>query len=305
MTDADTLLQLTLEVPTDLADDLTVALGDLSPEGFEQDDGDLQHAPGASAPPPGRVRFTLYGPGEEGERLRAGLTALVASLGENASRVSLAVEARPNQNWREVWKVHFQIQHIDRFVIRPSWLDYAPAAGEHVIHLDPGSAFGTGLHESTRLCLRALAALADAGERPATVVDFGCGTGILALAAGLLFPAATAWCLDNDPLALVACRENAERNGQAERQHLGEVLDATVPLADLMLANVSRPVLLAHADALVTATAPGGVLVLSGLLAGEEVVISEAFAARGAPSVRVTREHDWVAVTCRRGGAAR
>ena len=162
-----------------------------------------------------------YGAGAEGDRLRAGLADVLAGLGYAASNMSLFVETRPNQNWREVWKVNFQIQHIGRFVIRPSWLDYAPGAGEHVIHLDPGSAFGTGLHESTRLCLHAIATLADAGERPATVVDFGCGTGILALAAGLLFPAASAWCLDNDPLALVACQENAERNGQLRRQHLG------------------------------------------------------------------------------------
>ena len=171
-----TLLQLSLTVPVGLAEKVVAHLAELCPEGFEEHDEDG----GAN------TRFVLYGEGPRADALQAQVNELAEALrsGQGAGTpITLGAARIENKNWREAWKVHFQIQHIDRFVIQPSWLEYTPQAGERVIHLDPGGAFGTGLHASTRLCLRALSALDNAGFVPAQTLDFGCGTGILGFGA--------------------------------------------------------------------------------------------------------------------------
>ncbi|MFH2007453.1 MAG: 50S ribosomal protein L11 methyltransferase [bacterium] len=291
MRDPDTLLQLTLTVPMALADDVAGRLAELCPEGFEE-----REAPGEAV-----TRYVVYGVDGKEEALRLQIDALARELGRGPGGALVTVESDSlaNENWREAWKVHFQLQHVDRFVIQPSWLTYEPRPGEHVIHLDPGSAFGTGLHESTRLCLRALAALQAEGFTPARVLDFGCGTGILALGATLLWTGCEVVAVDNDPLAVRACEENVARNGQGARIAAAEALPAAPPWA-LTVANVSRPVLVGLASTLARATAPDGRLVLSGLLEGDREAVEAAYAAAGAETLRVEQEGEWLVMVLRR-----
>jgi len=284
MSEPDTLVKLDLTVPAVAADAVVADLAELSPQGFEQHDGE-----GVSA----LVRFVVYGEPAEATGLGDAMEDLARDLrAVHGPAVRLARSEIPRQNWREAWKEHFTLQRVDRFVIRPSWIDYAPTPTDLLIHLDPGSAFGTGLHETTRLCLRAVAALEAQGLAPDRVLDFGCGTGILGIGACLLWPCRVV-AVDDDPLAISACEENAERNGLARRIHAQEGLPADDRFG-VVVANVSRPVLIDHAERLAHRLAPHGRLVVSGLVLTDREAISAAYAGVGLETVGETQEGDWL-----------
>jgi len=192
------------------------------------------------------------------------------------------VAALPVEDWAESWKRFFHVQHVsERVVIRPSWEPYAAKPGECVIDLDPGMSFGTGHHETTRACLLFLDQLsaADAGR---SVLDAGCGSGILALAARKLgFSPVTAF--DNDPDAVAIARENAGLNGVTDiAWHVGDVATAALT-ADVVVANILASVLIQYAAPLAAAVRPGpaGALVISGILDGQYAAVRAAFKAQG------------------------
>ncbi len=172
------------------------------------------------------------------------------------------------EDWAEAWKEHYHPIRIGRrLLILPAWLP-SPNEGLLPIVLDPGMAFGTGTHPSTQLCLAALEDHLHPGDE---VVDLGCGSGILSIAAVRL-GARQVLALDIDPLAVRITHENAERNGVASQitiraGSLPELLDAGTPPADLMVANILAPVLDEMArQGLARAVRPGGVLILAGVL---------------------------------------
>ena len=124
----------------------------------------------------------------------------------------------PEAEWRDAWKRYFKISRLTRqIVVVPSWESYTPAADDVTIALDPGMAFGTGTHASTQLVLEELQALADGGLYPARVLDMGCGSGILAIAAAKLWPKTSVIAIDNDPIAITATADNAAGNGVGAR----------------------------------------------------------------------------------------
>ena len=176
----------------------------------------------------------------------------------------LRVRTVADADWAETWKEHYVPQRVGRLVVVPSWSSEPVAADEVAITLDPGMAFGTGLHPTTRGCLRLLQELR---PMPATVLDVGIGSGILALAALRLGAQHAVGC-DTDPLAVEAALANAERNGLADRLAASvgtvpAVPDATYPL---VLANLVAAVLVELAPRLAAHLAPGGILLASGII---------------------------------------
>jgi ribosomal protein L11 methyltransferase len=189
--------------------------------------------------------------------------------------------ARPlvEREWRDSYRAHFHAWQFGTLHWVPVWerSGFQLPPGHAVLWLDPGLAFGTGNHETTRLCVERLVSLVRAGSR---VIDAGCGSGILALSAALLGAGELA-AFDSDPEAVRVSRENAEANGLAGRVDffVGDLSRLAGRQADLVLANIQSDVLLRHARELLAAVAPGGALVLSGILAGEIGAVRAAFAA--------------------------
>jgi ribosomal protein L11 methyltransferase len=209
-------------------------------------------------------------------------------------------------DWAEAWKAHFPVLHVGRrMVIRPTWRRHRARAGEVVVALDPGMAFGTGLHPTTRLCLAGLEAVADeagdAGLSGARVLDVGCGSGILAIAA-LKLGASDVLGVDIDPIAIEATLANAALNGLDSRLRArAGSLPSGEPAVELVLANLIASVLVALADALHEAVAPGGRVLASGIFVDREAEVRAAFAAAGLTVVRRWAEGDWVALLAERG----
>lgn len=186
-------------------------------------------------------------------------------------------------DWRESYKAHFHAWRFGRLHWVPVWEreKYVLPPGDAVLWLDPGLAFGTGNHETTRLCVERLVAVAERTGAAGRVIDAGCGSGILALSAVKLgYREVTGF--DNDPEAVRVSEENAALNGLEGRVRFftGDLTSgfADGP-ADVVLANILADVLMRFARQLVAAVAPGGTLVLSGILASECAKVRDAFAA--------------------------
>ncbi len=210
------------------------------------------------------------------------VTPLVRSMLEEAG-VDGEVWTRfiREQDWAEAWKAHFRPQRYGRIVVCPSWLDAELGPGDALVRLDPGMAFGTGDHPTTRACLLALDRYLRPGD---AVLDVGTGSGILAIAAARL-GAGSVLALDIDPACVEVARRNIEDNGLSAkvRVALGSVGDRwpfTTPPSgrfDLVVANIIAKALIELAPALRDAVRPGGLLVLSGIVAERERDVESAF----------------------------
>ena len=185
-------------------------------------------------------------------------------------------------------------------VVKAPWHDLVALPGETVIELDAGITFGSGRHLSTQLCMQALE---DELERDDAVLDVGTGSGVLAIAAAL-FGARSVDAVDIDPAAVRLARVNAERNGVGEmvRVALGTVgPDAPFPGPyDLVIANIIAGVLIELAPALASAVAPGGTLIVGGIIDDKEVSVHEAFAPEKLTLARRIQSEDWVALVWRK-----
>ncbi len=201
-------------------------------------------------------------------------------------------------DWAEAWKEHFPVLRIGRrIVIKPTWRDHAARPGDVILDLDPGMAFGTGLHPTTRLCLAAVESAADRGLLDgARVLDVGCGSGILAIAAAKL-GAASVLGVDTDPIAVEATAANAARNGLADRisARAGSLPSGELGF-DLVLANLIASVLIALAVSLREELRRGGTLLASGIFEDRESDVRAAFEAAGLAVTTHTIEGEWVAL---------
>jgi ribosomal protein L11 methyltransferase len=228
--------------------------------------------------------------------VRAAVAAFAeAGLGVDPAAVR-AQPALPEAEWRDAWKRYFHVARLTRrIVVVPSWErdTFTASAGDVVIDLDPGMAFGTGTHATTRLVLAELERLADGGAAPDRVLDVGAGSGILAIAAAGLWPAARLVAIDNDPIAVAACGENVAANRLA-----GRIACEVTPLAGvdgtfpLVLANIQAHVLRELRADLVARVAAGGTLVLSGLLAPQAPAVAEEYVAAGLTLVAIRTSPD-------------
>jgi ribosomal protein L11 methyltransferase len=274
-----------IDVDEDEADEAGARLFDLGASGVEARD-QTTLARGADG------KVTLIASFEHEDDARA-------ASGQLPRGWSPRVEAVVGDAWRDEWKKYFEPFRIaEGVVVCPPWRQYAPKAGESVLVLEPGRAFGTGLHETTSLVAAVLGE--NVGRfRGMQVLDVGCGSGVLSLVS-LALGAASARAVDVDPDAVLVTRENALRNRMNERLHA----DAC-PVEELagqyaaVVANIEAGVLVALAPALRRRVAPGGLLVLSGILSpdaapGQLDDVRRAYSALKEESV--PRKGEWVAV---------
>ena len=275
-------LILTVHAPAELHELLIAELSDLDFTAFEEAEG----------------RIIAYGPANRWSD--ASRQQVEAWLHGSGLPVSMEEEIAPDINWNERWEASIEPLPVGPFLIVPSWKDVGEApAGLEILQIDPKMAFGTGYHASTRLALRFLPDVVHGGEK---VLDAGCGTGILALAA-LKLGAGSAVGFDFDPWARINAEENAERNGLDGRLVVREGSTETVPERDfdLVLANINRNALLAMLPWLRDARRGDGPIVLAGLLVEDrERVLAEAEAA-GLDLQAEAAEDEWWSCVLRNG----
>lgn len=191
-----------------------------------------------------------------------------------------------NRDWLAEWKKNWQPVAVGRFVIAPPWTEIADAPGRIVIRIEPGMAFGTGTHETTRLCLAAIEQHFAGGS----FLDVGTGTGILAIAAAKMFADARVEACDTDAEAIEIARQNAQANGVAETiEFLVGSVEETTPSADLVCANLTADVILQILPTLISVTC--GKLILSGIL---ETQIEQIVTELG--EVEIIQDGEWIAI---------
>ncbi len=204
-------------------------------------------------------------------------------------------------DWAESWKRFFHVEKISaRVVVRPSWEPYEARPGERVIQLDPGLSFGTGKHATTQACLKFLDALAAENPRR-SVLDMGCGSGILAIGAKLLGFAEVSG-FDNDPDCIRVSEENAAINGVSIPFTLDDLSHPYAP-ADVVVANILAPVLIQFAPQVAGSVAPGpqARLVVSGILDEQYAAVRAAYEAQGLVEVESLLIEIWRSGLFRRG----
>lgn len=228
------------------------------------------------------------------EELRQALYFLGQLRGVSDVRVTNLQE----QDWANAWKEHFQVHRIgERVVIRPPWREHQPEDDDVVVVLDPGMAFGTGLHPSTRLSMLGTEDVVKPGD---TVLDVGTGSGILAIAAVKL-GAVKADTVDVESVAVKATAENAAANGVAgqiavELGSVGEGQPFWGEQYDVVLANIISRILIELSEAIVAHTKPGGKMVLAGIIETREQDVIDAFEAAGAKVINRRFAEDWVSL---------
>ena len=217
------MIRLAVRCGPGAAERVLAELLTLAPGGVEEDEG------------PGWVEYAIYGaPGELPE-----LGSVEAVAGDEA--IEVRSEEVPD-DWADRWRdFHEPVWIADRVLIRPSWLDAGPDADVEVV-VDPGQAFGTGAHPTTRMCVELLLEAADAGEASGTLADLGTGSGVLAIAAAKLgFGPVVA--IDSEPAALEAAKENAAANEVDLEVVRVNVREQVPPLAETVVANLTAPLL--------------------------------------------------------------
>lgn len=256
---------VTIDVELDRAEELAAELMEAGASGVEQRDGEGIPMPGTRQPAAGRALLVAF----FGERAAA-LAAAEASDG--------ALAELPDQDWSESWKRGLEPMRIGRTFVRPSWIPAATPPGMVEVVLDPGMAFGTGTHPTTSLCLAALSERLAA--RPGVrVLDVGTGSGLLAIAARKL-GASLVIGTDNDPVAVRVARENAALNGVDLTFDERDVAAQPGPFG-LVLANILANTLCELAAPIAAQLAPGGVVLLSGILTPQEEEVRSAYLAAG------------------------
>jgi len=257
-----------------------------------------------------------YLPGLDPAGVEAAITAATTALGHLQAFGlrpigDLQTRLVREEDWAEAWKSHFPVLRIGRrLVIRPTWRRHRAKPGDVVVSLDPGMAFGTGLHPTTRLCLAALETLAGEGllargaapDGTARVIDVGCGSGILAIAAAKL-GAGELLGVDTDPIAVEATAANARLNrppGPGPLPDRIQVRRGSLPSGegpfDLVLANLIASLLVELARLLRDEMASGGRIIASGIFRDREGDVRAAFEAAGLRLGRRWAEEDWIAL---------
>ncbi len=298
-------MELAVEADIEAVEAVSEILGRVAPGGtsveptFELVDEGLSARVDPSRPAIVRAYVPARDPAAV-ERATADVAAALAHLQAFGLRPigDLVTRVVHEDDWAEAWKAHFPVLRVGRrLVIKPTWRRHRATDDDVVLALDPGMAFGTGLHPTTRLCLAALEQLADGGSvAGARVLDVGCGSGILSIAAARLGAAAVLG-VDTDPIAVDATIANARRNRVSGLvvAHGGSLPSGDAAF-DVVLANLIASVLIDLAPSLAAELRRGGSLLASGIYVDREGDVRAAFLEAGLEVEERTAEGDWVAL---------
>ncbi|HVV01372.1 MAG TPA: 50S ribosomal protein L11 methyltransferase [Verrucomicrobiae bacterium] len=234
---------------------------------------------------------------QEREAILHGLERL-RDFGLEPGRPAIRMRALRPADWAEAWKRHFKPISIgSRLLIKPGWDRTRPRTGQAVITLDPGLSFGTGQHPTTLFCLREITRAAGARARARSLLDIGTGSGILAIAAAKL-GYTTVSAMDFDPQAVGTARANARRNHvqrriRITRGDIGKFPTRGGPRYDVVCANLISTLLIAQRERILNRAAPGGFVVLAGILATEFEAVRRAYEAAGCELLRSRVQREW------------
>jgi ribosomal protein L11 methyltransferase len=289
-------LEIVVELPAGAAEVMADAVGELT-GGVEIRDAQTIIRVGGGR----SVIMAQCAPEMEADVLAeiAAVAARMKDAGVAVDPLSVRRREAHEDEWRDVWKQYFRATRVGRtFLIRPSW-DLKPAMeGDRVIDLDPGRAFGTGGHATTRLVI---ALAEEIAERPvARFLDLGCGSGILSIAAVRLWPEARGLAVDVDPESVATTEENLALNKVTTVATRVGSLDGVAGASDLVLANIEAGVLAALAADFPARLAAGGAVILSGILVDQADVVLQAFVAAGFALEARRDEDEWAAFRLRR-----
>ncbi len=308
----DAWLELAVTCDPEAVEAVAEILSRVAPGGVSVEPGFtlVDEGLGAAVDPAAPATVRAYLPARDRAAVRGALATVDGALGHLQAFGlreigELQTQVVHESDWAAAWKRHVGVLRIGRgIVIRPTWRRHRRQPGDTVIAMDPGMAFGTGLHPTTRLCLAGIERWADAGllarggarDGHARLLDVGCGSGILAIAAGLL-GAGELVGVDTDPIAVEASLANARRNRLARRLRVRQgSLPAGSGVFDLVVANLIASVLVALAEDLAAELVPGGRLLASGIFIDREAEVRAAFEAVGLRVVDRAAEGDWVAL---------
>lgn len=247
----------------------------------------------------GGVAITLYF--AEDEEGAAKLREAEALLDRHASEIlsRSAEKTEDDSEWLYKWQEYFRPARIgERIVVKPGWEEYEPEEGDLVIEMDPGMAFGSGLHETTSMCIKALEKYTREGAK---VLDVGSGTGILAMAAVML-GAENALGIDIDDEAVRVGAENVARNGLEDRVAIrkGDLMAGVDYDADIIVANLMADLVIKLAPAAAAQLKSGGIFITSGILDIKEEAVTEAVSQAGFDIIEVLADGEWRAVVAGR-----
>ncbi len=313
----DAWLELAVACDPEAVEAVSEILSRVAPGGVSVEPGFtlVDEGLGAAVDPAAPATVRAYLPARDARTVRNATSEVERALGHLQAFGlreigDLRTQVVHESDWAAAWKRHVGVLRIGRgIVIRPTWRRHRRGPGDVVIAMDPGMAFGTGLHPTTRLCLAGIERWADEGlvargrarDGSARLLDVGCGSGVLAIAAGLL-GAGELVGIDTDPIAVEATLANARRNRVARRLRAwrGSVPSGAAPF-DLVAANLIASVLVALAADLAGELVPRGRILASGIFVDREADVRTAFEAAGLRVLHRDAEGDWVALEAERG----
>ena len=309
-----------LKTTTEAEDIVICALADAGVEGAQIEDNvplsesDLQQMfvdiPLTSGPDDGTAYISFYlDEDADADEVLLRVNEELDSLRQFSDIGPCSIErsVTEDRDWINNWKQYFHQFTVDDILVIPSWEEVRPEdEGKKILHIDPGTAFGTGMHETTQLCMRQLKKYVSEG---CEVLDVGTGSGILGIVA-LMLGAGHVFGTDLDPCAMEAVRENLQANGIPEEKMqavIGNLIDdrqtqdrAGYEKYDIAVANILAPVLVALTPQIIRHMKSGAIYITSGILDVKEKIVTDACIDAGLEVIEVTRQGEWVSVTARK-----
>ena len=306
-----TWTEIVCTVPAELIDTVSEYLADLTGSGVCVENLTVDAFSLSEIPESSTAQIKAYLPPDSDSALYlAQIEGFLTMLAQDHPGLTVSppeLSSVSSQDWSTSWKANFKPLRVGRrLLIVPTWEEACSGPDDIVLRIDPGMAFGTGGHETTRLCLELLEEIMDAMPTlvsPA-VLDLGTGSGILAMAAEQL-GAGSVLAVDIDPLAVEVARENLALNGMADQVRCETTpLEALEGEFDVILANILAEELVRLADPLCVRLASGGSLILSGILAEKESLVRAGFQGHGLEYLETRRQGEWIAIHYRKGTLA-